>query len=96
MPLVKREYDLPIGDLDQFKPDTVYGYAYITNASKPLYSCRKISKGPDKGKYECVYLKKARKFATIRLSAKQIKFLETPWKRNGNKKKGKLVLRDRS
>jgi len=91
MALVKRSYDLPIGDIETFKPDTVYGYAYIKNASKPLYSCRKIGKGPDKGKFECVYLKKAKKYATIRLSRKEISFLSKPWSRNGDK--SKLVQR---
>lgn len=91
MSLVKRNYDLPVGDLATFKPDTVYGYAYIKGKTKPLYSCHKISKGPDKGKYECVYLKKAYKYASVRLTKKQINMLAIPWTRNN---KSKLVKRE--
>ena len=91
MSLVKREYDLPVGDLTLFKPDTVYGYARIKGINKPLYSCREITKGPDKGKFECVYLKKPKKYASVRLAKKEIRILETPWTR---KKKSKLVRRD--
>lgn len=90
MSLVKREYDLPVGDLELFKPDTVYGYARFHGMEKPIYSCREISKGPDKGRFECVYLKKVKKYATVRLSKNQIRFLETPWTK---KKKSKLVKR---
>lgn len=94
MPLVKRDYKLPVGDLSIFKPDTVYGYAYINGKTKPLYTCREITKGPDKGKFECIYLKKAYKYASVRLAKKQINFLAIPWKKN--KKNKKLVSRDRS
>lgn len=97
MSLVKREYDLPIGDLDTFRPDTVYGYIYINGLKKPIYTCREVSKGPDKGMFECVYLKKARKYVKIRLKGSDIQMLATPWRRNNNhKKESKLVKRRES
>jgi len=92
MTLVKRSYKLPVSDLATFKPDTVYGYARIKGNDKPIYSCREISKGPDKGKFECVYLKKAYKYASIRLAKSQVKLSAIPWTRNGVK--SKLVKRN--
>ena len=90
--LVKRSYELPKKEKKEAKQyDTIYGSIWVDGKRKPIYSYRQIGRGKNKGRYECIYLKKANKFRKIILDWKDITFVPIPFKKG--KKNPKLVKR---
>jgi hypothetical protein len=85
MKLVKRSVELPKNEKEEFKATKVYGFARIKGKVKPLYACRTITKGPDKGKLLCTYLYRPKKYRTIRLNRSQIDWLDRPFRKKGHK-----------
>lgn len=90
--LIKRTYDLP--KKKKIKPkeyDTIYGYIWADGKRKPIYSYRRVTKGKNKDKFECIYLKKANRYRKIILEWKDITFVPIPHTKG--KKNPKLVKR---